>query len=313
MQHNRIQPQNRAFTLVELLVVIAIIAIMIGLLLPAVHAARSAARRMKCTNNMKQIGLAVHMYVDVYSVFPPSKVEYSYTNPNREIKHNIIAFILPYIEQKSVAEMYDFNVNWQNAKNREARQTRIPILICPDTPQTRMCRYSTTNQNIVEYFVSDYTSCEQISPGVRKTLRDSNRVSDRPDWRGMLRAEWDGLVGPESVKDGLSNTIMFVECAGRPYKYEYGRRRGDPEASPKEPMSGAEWADARAQVWVHELCGNGNQIFNCSNQNEIFSFHEGASTFLFGDGSVRLLQDKINPEVFVSLFTANGGEIVQRP
>ena len=313
MERNRIRNRKRAFTLVELLVVVAIIAILIGLMLPAVQAARSAARRMKCSGNMKQIGLAVHSYVSVYGVFPPSKVEYSYTNPNREIAHNFIAFILPYIEQHSVAENYDFNVNWQNAKNRPARQTRISILICPDAPQKRMCRNSTTSQNVVEFFVSDYTSCEQISPGVRKTLRDSGRVADRSDWRGMLRAQWDGSVGPESVHDGLSNTIMFVECAGRPFKYGYGRRRGDPESSPKEPMSGAEWADARSQVWVHDLCGSGFQMFNCSNENEIFSFHEGASMFLFGDGTVRLLQDSIDPNVFVSYFTANGDDTVKRP
>ncbi|MGL6197234.1 MAG: DUF1559 domain-containing protein [Thermoguttaceae bacterium] len=306
----RTSSQN-GFTLVELLVVIAIIAILIALLLPAVQAARGAARRMQCSSNMRQLGLAIHQYLDVHRVLPPSKVEYVYTNPNRTISHNLVAFLLPYIEQQAAYEKYDFSVNWQNGANREARQTYIPILVCPDAPVRRHCRYSTTNQNIVEYFVSDYTSCEQISPAVRKKLLASGKVTPRYDWRSILRPFWDGTVNEASVRDGLSNSIMQFECCGRPFKYEQNKRRGDAEVTPKEPMSGAEWADARSEFWVDNVCGDGTQMINCSNKNEIFSFHNDSAMFLFGDSSVRLLSEKIAPEVFVALFTSAAGDVAR--
>ncbi len=305
--------KRNGFSLVELLVIIAILAILIAMLLPAVHAARSAARRMVCTSHMRQIGLAIHHYVSNHGVFPPSKVEYVYTNPNHEIKHNLIAFLLPYMEMQHVYEKYDFKVNWQNTKNKEARQTRIPILICPDAPSTRHCRYSTSNETIVEYFVSDYTSCEQIGPGVSKRLVDAKAITKRSDLRSMLRANWDGLVTPESVRDGLSNSMMLFECGGRPHKYEYRGRLGNPNVTPKEPIEGAQWADARAEIWVHDLCGSGTQMFNCNNKNEIFSFHNGFAVFLYGDGSVRTHAETIDPDVFVSLFTANAGDLARHP
>ena len=302
-----------AFSLVELLVVIAIIGILIALLLPAVQAARSAARRMQCTSNMRQVGIAIHQYLSVHHVFPPSKVEYAYTNPNREIKHNLIAFLLPYMEMQHLYEKYDFDVNWQNTKNREARQSRIPILICPDAPPTRLCRYSTSNESIVEYFVSDYTSCEQIGPGVSKALVDAKAITKRSDLRSMLRANWDGIVSPSTIRDGMSNSMMLFECCGRPHKYELGGRPGDPNVTPKEPIEGAQWADARAQIWIHDRCGGGTQLINCSNKNEIFSFHRGFAVFLYGDGAVRVHSEKIDPETFVSLFTACAGDIAKFP
>jgi len=258
---------------------------------------------------MRQIGIAIHQYLCVHGVFPSSKVEYVYTNPNRSYNHNIMAFLLPHMEMVHVYEKYTFDVNWQNARNREARQTRIPILICPDAPPTRFCRSSTTSENIIEYFVSDYACCDRISPTAHKQLADMGAITRRSDLRSMLRPNWDGLVTPESVRDGLSNSMMLFECGGRPYKYMYGGRRGDPDVTTKEPLEGAQWADARAPFWVHDLCGGGIQMINCNNQNEIYSLHRGFAVFLYGDGSVRTHPETIDPENFVSRFTANAGDV----
>jgi prepilin-type N-terminal cleavage/methylation domain-containing protein/prepilin-type processing-associated H-X9-DG protein len=294
-----------AFTLVELLVVITIISILAALLLPVIQAARTAARRITCSNHFRQTGLAIHQFVNVHSAFPPSKVE---NTPAKD--HNIIAFLLPYIEQMQVYEKYDFNENWQNTKNKEARQTRIPILLCPDAPQGRICRYSTTDQKLYERFCSDYTSCEEISSAVYKPLIEAGLLQSRSDWKSILRADKNGVsnqVMPSDVSDGLSNSIMMIECSGRPKKYDIGKIPGNPETTPKEPLSGAEWADARSEIWVHECC-NGTQMFNCTNHNEIFSFHYGEANFLFGDGSVRFISEKVAPAAFVSMFTARAGD-----
>ena len=131
-------PSSRriGFTLIELLVVIAIIAILIGLLLPAVQKIRASANRMSCSNNLKQLGLAMHNYHDTNGFFPAS----SYTtgkpapgNPSGTF-HSWRAFTLDYIEQGNVGRMYDKNQNWFAPDNLFAASTPIKTYICPSTP-----------------------------------------------------------------------------------------------------------------------------------------------------------------------------------
>jgi prepilin-type N-terminal cleavage/methylation domain-containing protein/prepilin-type processing-associated H-X9-DG protein len=113
------------FTLVELLVVIAIIGILVGLLLPAVQSAREAARRMQCTNNLKQFGLALHNYASAMNRFPSAR---SSTNMSAH------ASLLPYFEQSNVNNLVDWNVAWNHANNAAARAAEIPIFNCPSDP-----------------------------------------------------------------------------------------------------------------------------------------------------------------------------------
>lgn len=128
-KHSRANwPTSRlGFTLVELLVVIAIIGVLVGLLLPAVQSAREAARRMQCSNHLKQIGLALHNYESAFKMFPPGRSEKGISTH---------AAILPFLEQASVFDLVNPSVDWDHAENQEATRTFIPGFNCPSAPSS---------------------------------------------------------------------------------------------------------------------------------------------------------------------------------
>src|SRR2546430_1543807 len=146
--HRSPQPRRRrsAFTLIELLVVIAIIAILIGLLVPAVQKVREAAARTQCQNNMKQLGLALHAHHDVFKSFPPAET----TTPRT---HSWAPFILPYIEQTAVFRQYRFDLNWDDATTNDhvpggPNSFQPPVFLCPSAPAGRV---GARNRGITDY------------------------------------------------------------------------------------------------------------------------------------------------------------------
>jgi prepilin-type N-terminal cleavage/methylation domain-containing protein/prepilin-type processing-associated H-X9-DG protein len=280
--------RSAGFTLVELLVVIAIIGVLVALMLPAVQAAREAARRMQCDNNLKQIGLAIHNYEGTHRVFPPAYW--------RRPGHNMLAFILPYIEQRAVHSVYRWDIDWDDPANVPATRVKIDVFVCPSAPSGRN-------------YVSDYATCEYIpNTQGRRDLIASGSLTVRSEWDGLFEKGDPGEdfapTNPVAVvRDGLSNTFMLFEDGGRPREYEHGK------PTDRTNVTGARWADPAAEFWVHLLCGA--QIVNCTNNNEIYSFHPGGANFLYGDGSVRFHPETIDPETFVSLFTRSAGDVVR--
>ncbi|TWT98072.1 Fimbrial protein precursor [Botrimarina colliarenosi] len=299
------------FTLVELLVVIAIIGILVALLLPAVQAARAAARRTQCASQMKQVALATLNYEATHGELPPA-----YTTGD-EKSHSIMAFLLPFIEENALADAYDFSKDWNDrfdprdrtgsggaeggVYNFDIGQTRIETLVCPMTP-------THTIENPSDYSVAQKWQTNSVS--AMQVLMRTRRLRARENWYSLLGSVYQGgrlkKRRLREVVDGLSNTIMWVEDAGRPLQYyKSGVEVGD-------DATGASWPDPAAwfdvghapnAAWVTQYGSCPNLIQNCFNNNEIFSFHINAANYSFGDGSVRELQDSLSPEIFASLFT----------
>jgi prepilin-type N-terminal cleavage/methylation domain-containing protein len=277
--------RSAGFTLVELLVVIAIIATLIGLLLPAVQSARESARRTNCLTNMRQLGLGIHSYMDARKKLPPgwTRAAGSKRPPS---DHNLISFLLPYIEESTIYDQMDFSYNWSQLKNRSATASEIKLVRCPSAPKNAD-------------FVSDFAVCNNITPGVYNALRSAKRITERTDREGMLRK---GPRKMSDITDGLSKTFMLFEDGGRPKRYLDGGKEV------KGTVSGARWADHESWYNIHYQTAGRMQ--NIDNNNEIYSFHQQGCNYLMGDASARFFDDSLDPEVFVSLFTGSAGDTI---
>lgn len=304
------QRTSRGFTLVELLVVIAIIGVLVALLLPAVQFAREAARRMQCSNNLKQIGVGIHTHNDALRVVPPGAVGgANVTDVHTRfqipagVAHGWAVFLLPYIEQQPLSAQYRLDRDWRAPENRVVRETRIPIFNCPSTRNQQRMDKGTSGGFTWRAAVGDYAPNNKINTALFP-LGLIDQLSNRAP-RGMLEVNRISSLG--SCHDGLSVTLFIAEDAGRPTRY---RTRGKISGG---TCSGAGWANRNAEYITHgfTLPGNaqpGPYAVNVTNDNEIFGFHPGGAMVLFGDGSVHLLGEMINMRVVGRLITCSANE-----
>jgi prepilin-type N-terminal cleavage/methylation domain-containing protein len=322
---------HRAFTLVELLVVIAIIGILVALLLPAIQAAREAARRTSCQNNMKQLGLATLNYETAKKELPPSKYFDNRPAPSgfgvAPVYHTTIPYILSYMEETSIASQWNFKVTWDYSNpaapidNARLSQQTIPALRCASAPADRGQYTGAT----------DYRVCDEIAiTGTNSTtfwlpvLLANNQVTARPNKKGKyVSLLFNNLPTgkpsepPAKLKyctDGLSKTFMWFETGAAPITYEKGIEVQKTSAATTEVPNGDSWADY-FNWYVQGNVANyttvyGTQPMNYTNDNEIYSFHVGGAFFSMGDGSVKWINNDIVPDVFVSYFTRDSNDII---
>ncbi len=326
---------RRGFTLIELLVVIAIIAILIGLLLPAVQKVREASNRMKCTNNLKQFGLALHHYHNAMNSFPPGYVDFN-TDPTSTPDNDQgpgwgwAAYLLPYMEQTSIYNQIDFTQSVGMGSNVAICQTPLEIHQCPsDGLQVNVPVYdSTFTDPIATVAHSNYVAnngwqeCFSNAGGAA-TLADSGTdgLFGGAGKRGNGPFFRNSTTNMREVTDGLSNTIFIGERSSNhsPSTWTGAVAGGrcpawmavqPPFPYQKPPSPAYDNADfGEALVLAH---GNGTHLpsadFPIYDPDTFYSYHNGGANYLFGDGSVHFLSKGINPGTYQYLCTIAGGE-----
>jgi prepilin-type N-terminal cleavage/methylation domain-containing protein len=306
---------SRGFTLVELLVVIAIIGVLVALLLPAVQSAREAARRMQCSNNMKQIMLAMHNFHDTYHVLPPGAVRPSTTAPVHDVfkiprtgvNHSWAPFILPFMEQRPLFDKYKWDQDWASTPNRPVVETHLNTFICPSTPiPKRFEEFTTAGGLSAKASASDYGIINAVSAGGLNGLGLID-VGTNANPEGVMNVNVILRMG--EVQDGLSNTFWLDEDAGRPGRYRTGRKKVSGTQNDASAFN-----DNNEHV-LHGYDQTGSSTpekyaMNVTNNNEIYGFHPAGTMAGFGDGSIRFLMESTDIRIIARQLTRNGGEVM---
>ena len=326
--------RQNGFTLVELLVVIAIIGVLVALLLPAIQAAREAARRSQCLNNMKQLGLAFLNYESAKKEFPLATI-----NPDTSLPpdlrpgiNNWAPFILPYVEQGNLVVGYDLDEDWWQEPNRTIVQNRLDLLLCPSTPiQVRFQdKPESTPPNKTgacgDYFAPTGVRVDDINLALPSDQQFSNYNDDPANQilDAVIAEQHDANKRNviTTIADGLSNSIMVGECAGREDVYRgrefFGvdytgsppiRARGGAWATTDNPYpigSRNPWKAAFGPIPGTVSINNSNEWGHC-----YYSFHPSGANFAFADGSVRYLNQDIELRTLADLTTRAGSELVK--
>jgi prepilin-type N-terminal cleavage/methylation domain-containing protein/prepilin-type processing-associated H-X9-DG protein len=328
-------PLRRGFTLIELLVVIAVIAVLVALLLPAVQNAREAARRTQCKNNLKQIGLALHNYLDSNRVFPPSFCIGNGTGG----KWSPMARILPFLEQGNLYDIADLNINYSSGVNATSGVTEmlIPVNRCPSEVNAEI-RVGTPSFNPPNY---------AFNAGTWKVFTHANPLTNGGTPGDGAFAP-NSKFAPQSFRDGMSNTLCASEI--KTYTPTVGNGLEGTDIPPAD-ISGftagkfsatghTEWVDGK----VHEtgftttftpnartiIGGVGapaggpiiGDFVSCREGGAACtglptyaavtarSYHSGMVNILLMDGSVRSANDSINLATWRNLGARNDGNVI---
>ncbi len=330
--------RRRGFTLIELLVVIAIIAVLIGLLLPAVQKVREAANRTACTNNLKQMGLGIHNYENTYKKLPSAGQarnpagtanifltlagvqEPAIPDPVIGASQSLQTRLLPYLEQATVFRLFDLRRAYNDPlapNNQVAAKTVIRTYLCPSTANR------SGDQDGAGFAYTDYSAPVTVVVNANTPF---NASADPTTYaipgngpRLPCALLGNGPLRLAAITDGASNTIFVAEDAGRSDQMPFSPLTAN-ALNPQGRRFWA-WAEPDNSYNVDQLINNNATPgggpptcpwtrLNCGPNEETFSFHPGGAHVLMGDGSVRFLREGTNGSVFRALLSINGGETV---
>jgi prepilin-type N-terminal cleavage/methylation domain-containing protein/prepilin-type processing-associated H-X9-DG protein len=334
--------ESRGFTLIELLVVIAVIAVMIALLLPAMHAAREAARRIQCTNNLKQLGLGLHNYESVAGALPPAMcMSGSGSNVTWRNGWSVHGRVLPFMEQGAAFNAINFTLRYSVPENVTVSSLVVASFLCPSEPSqeskaTATGRYGVNNYgwNMGDWYVwGGFAGLPNRAPF---QVNQSRRFAEFTDGlsntlvAGEVKAYQPNLgnCGGGSGLANISNPAAVPLPSADPYSVapEYNAGCTLSTTGHTEWVDGAVNETGFTTAWtpnrrIVRIGGDPGQDLDLIGRRENIggptfaavtarSHHPGGINALFGDGSVRFLKESVNGHAWRALGTLRGGEVV---
>jgi prepilin-type N-terminal cleavage/methylation domain-containing protein len=274
---------RKAFTLIELLVVITVIAVLIGVLLPAISKVRRPAARMKCQNNLKQLGIAVEEYRVTHGHYPPGTAPGTPFPPGERL--SFYAILLPYVEQDAVFRKLKLDQPWDSEENEAAigADTNWNLFLCPEWADARGPGTAPAGFGSV----ANYVGVAGVGPGA------ATRPADAP---GIGLFGYDRTLKLDQVKDGFSNTLLLIETGDRVGLWMRG---GSNTVRAIDPAAG-------------ELAGDGRP-FGGTHFREPGPFRKLRSAgfnVVLVDASVRYVRNEVDPAVLAAAATVAGGEVI---
>lgn len=311
--------RRKGLSSIELLVSVSIIGMLVGLLLPAVQAARERSRNNQCSNNLKQLGLAINAFHNSFGRLPSSE---PLTGAGSSSEHSWLIFATPFLEQQGLYDRYNFRKPWNDEANRTVGSLRINNIECPSTANPERLDFHSPNSTEAIGAVSDYGALNGV---------DSRLVTS-----GLVQRGGEGAMPKKAqptmghILDGISNTILLVESAGRPQVWQRGVAF---EVPPATRVHGGAWASPATDLSLIGASKDGktvpgpfainatngeafgsvypHPIYQTNGTGQFYSFHPGKLNVVLADGSVRSLAEEIDIRVLGQWVTRAGRETIQ--